>query len=46
MMNKEARIKILQDIVKIKSVNDNEKDVADYLEKLFTANSLNNSYFL
>lgn len=29
-MNREERIKVLQDIVKIKSVNDNEKDVADY----------------
>lgn len=44
MMNKEARIKILQDIVKIKSVNDNEKDVADYLEKLFTANSIKSKH--
>lgn len=34
-MNKEERIKILQDIIKIKSVNDNESEVADYLADLF-----------
>lgn len=39
-MNKEERIKVLQDIVKIKSVNDDEKDVADYLEKLFSDNGI------
>lgn len=35
-MEKAQRIKILQDIVKIKSVNAHEKDVADYLADLFT----------
>ncbi|WP_080875837.1 ArgE/DapE family deacylase [Oceanobacillus timonensis] len=34
-MNKEERINILQDIIKIKSVNDNESEVADYLGGLF-----------
>ncbi len=34
-MNKKERIKILQDIIKIKSVNDNESEVADYLAELF-----------
>lgn len=44
MMNKEERIKVLQDIVKIKSVNDNEKDVADYLEKLFSDNGIESKH--
>ena len=39
-MNREERIKVLQDIVKIKSVNDNEKDVAEYLEQLFSDNGI------
>ena len=43
-MKREERIKILQDIVKIKSVNDNEKDVADYLEKLFTENGIESKH--
>lgn len=43
-MNAEERIKVLQDIVKIKSVNDNEKDVADYLEKLFSANGIESKH--
>ncbi|WP_339181073.1 ArgE/DapE family deacylase [Oceanobacillus sp. FSL W7-1293] len=34
-MNKEERIKVLQDIIKIKSVNDNESEVADYFAELF-----------
>lgn len=34
-MNKEERIKTLQDIIKIKSVNDNESEVADYFANLF-----------
>ncbi|MFD1067468.1 ArgE/DapE family deacylase [Oceanobacillus locisalsi] len=34
-MHKEERINILQDIIKIKSVNDNESQVADYLSDLF-----------
>ena len=34
-MNKEERIKVLQDVIKIKSVNDHESDVADYLADLF-----------
>ncbi|RDW16746.1 ArgE/DapE family deacylase [Oceanobacillus chungangensis] len=34
-MNKEERIKILQDVIKIKSVNDKEAEVADYLANLF-----------
>lgn len=43
-MNKEERIKVLQDIVKVKSVNDNEKDVADYLEKLFSDNGIESKH--
>ncbi|WP_080871951.1 ArgE/DapE family deacylase [Oceanobacillus timonensis] len=34
-MNKEERIKVLRDIIKIKSVNDNESEVADYFANLF-----------
>lgn len=34
-MNKEERIQILQDVIRIKSVNDNESEVADYLAELF-----------
>ncbi|WHX25019.1 ArgE/DapE family deacylase [Virgibacillus halodenitrificans] len=34
-MNKEERIKVLQDVIKIKSVNDYESKVADYLANLF-----------
>lgn len=34
-MNKKERIKVLQDIIKIKSVNDNESEVADYFANLF-----------
>lgn len=34
-MEKEQKIQILQDIVKIKSVNANEKEVADYLADVF-----------
>lgn len=34
-MEKEKRIQILQDIIKIKSVNANEKEVADYLANIF-----------
>jgi len=33
-MEKEKKISILQDIVRIKSVNSNEKDVAEYLQNL------------
>lgn len=45
-MNKEERIKVLQDIVKIKSVNDNEKEVADYLEKLFSSNGIESKHVI
>lgn len=34
-MEKEQRIQLLQDIVKIKLVNANEKEVANYLADLF-----------
>lgn len=39
-MNKEERIKVLQDVIKIKSVNDNESEVADYLADLFHKNEI------
>ena len=31
----EEKVQILSDVVEIESVNDNEKDVAEYLQKLF-----------
>ncbi|MFD2212032.1 ArgE/DapE family deacylase [Virgibacillus halophilus] len=34
-MHKAERIRVLQDVIKIKSVNDNESEVADYLADLF-----------
>lgn len=34
-MNREERIRVLQDVIKIKSVNENEAEVADYLANLF-----------
>lgn len=34
-MEKAKKIQILKDIINIKSVNGNEKAVADYLTKLF-----------
>ncbi|AMB98610.1 succinyl-diaminopimelate desuccinylase [Aerococcus urinaehominis] len=43
-MDKQEKIKILQDIVKIESVNDNEKDVADYLEKLFAQHGIKSEH--
>jgi len=33
-MKKEEKISILQDIIRIQSVNDNEKEIAEYLQKL------------
>lgn len=33
-MNSEQRVKILQDLIKIKSVNGNEREVAEYIQKV------------
>lgn len=41
-MNREERIKVLEDIVNIKSLNGNEKLVADYFEKLFNKYGIDN----
>lgn len=43
-MNKEERVKVLQDIVKIETVNENEKEVADYLEKLFADHGIESEH--
>ncbi|WP_099203471.1 ArgE/DapE family deacylase [Miniphocaeibacter massiliensis] len=39
-MNKEEKIKVLQDIVKIKSVNGNELEVAEYIKKLLNEHGI------
>lgn len=43
-MNKEERVKVLQDIVKMETVNENEKEVADYLEKLFADHGIESEH--
>ena len=37
----EEKVQILSDVVEIESVNDHEKDVAEYLQKLLT-NTISN----
>lgn len=43
-MNREERVKVLQDIVKIETVNENEKAVADYLGKLFADHGIESEH--
>lgn len=39
-MTNEEKIKILQDVVRIKSINGNEKDVALYLQTLLSEHGI------
>jgi Acetylornithine deacetylase/Succinyl-diaminopimelate desuccinylase and related deacylases len=36
-MDKQRQIKLLQDLIKIETIDDHEKQVVDYLEKLFVS---------
>ena len=40
-MEVSEKVKVLQDLIKIHSVNGNEVEVAHYLQKLLSKNSLN-----
>lgn len=43
-MENQEKIQILKDIVAIKSVNGNEKEVAEYLSKLFKKHGIDSSF--
>lgn len=43
-MEKQEKIQILKDLVAIKSVNGNEKEVAEYLSKLFKKHGIDSSF--
>lgn len=43
-MNKDEKVKILQDIVRIKSVNDNEEEVAVYIQNLLKEHGIESEF--